>query len=182
MRYLKRYALFTEDVFAIKATDQPNVSMSKEQLNSLVKYLKDFKAKKPLIDKIYLDSKDDNELKTKIEKLLGPQVSNKLDRNPFMTEYLTVSDMKRRLDRTRKDIVDDKLKLDDFGEELKNSTDSDQKASVNIKISDISKRMGLANTSISKLSSDINKAENSLKVKMTKMETDMKKRINNISK
>ena len=108
---------------------------------------------------------------------MGPEVSSREDRNPFLVEYLNVSDLKRRLDKVQKDNTDDKLKLDDFKNELKSATDSKQKATVSQKIDEINKRMGLANSTISKLKSDIVNAEKVLKDKMAKQEKDMKEYI-----
>lgn len=182
MKYLKRYNPFLEEAeFDIQTTDEPDIKMSKEKLNSLIGYIKEFKSKKNSIDLIYTKTDNDVDLKKKIEQLTGPEVSSKKDRNPFIVEYLNVSEMKRRMDKIRKELVDDKIKLDDFNEELKNATDSTQKVSINQKISDINKRMGLSNTSISKLKSDITKYEKELNDRMLKSEKEMKDYIKKIS-
>lgn len=183
MRYLKRYSSFNEENdFDPQVTDAPDLKMSKEKLQSIINQAKVFKQKKPLIDKIYLnDSIDDVQLQTKIKELLGPEIANKEDRNPFMVEYLNVSDLKRRLERVRKDNVDDKVKLDDFNQDLKGATDATQKTAIQQKISDINSRIGLANTTISKILTDITAAEKSLNLKIAKQEKDMKDYIKNIN-
>lgn len=181
MKYLKKYNSFNEESeFDERPTDAPDLGMSKEKLNTFMKQIAEFKEKKNLIDQSYLKIVDDKQLAIKIKEILGPEVSSKTDRNPFLVEYLNVSDIKRRLDRVKKDTVDDKLKLDDFNQELKSATDSTQKASIQQKISDINKRIGLSNTSISKITSDITNAEKALNLKMTKQEKDMKNYIKNI--
>jgi len=181
MKYLKRYNTFNEEAeFDIQPTDAPDLGMSKEKLNTLMKQIGEFKEKKNLIDQSYLKIVDDKQLSNKIKEILGPEVSSKTDRNPFLVEYLNVSDLKRRLEKVKKDNVDDKIKLDDFNQDLKSSTDSSQKSAIQLKISDVNKRIGLANTTISKLISDITNAEKSLKTKMSKQEKDMKNYIKNI--
>lgn len=182
MRYLKRYKSFNEDTdFDPKVTDAPDIKMPKEELSSIMNQIKDFKQKKVQIDQIYLKATDDKQLADKIKILLGPQTSSKEDRNPFLVEYLNVSDLKRRLDKSKKDAVDDKLKLDDFNQDIKSATDQVQKASIQQKISDINKRIGLSNTTISKISSDITNADKSLSGKMDKIEKDMKDYIKKLS-
>lgn len=182
MRYLKRYNSFNEEAeFDPKVTDAPDIKMSKEKLNTLMNQIKTFKEKKSTIDQIYLKTPDDIQLKKKIGDLLGPEISVKEDRNPFMIEYLNVSDLKRRVEKVKKENVDDKMKLDDFSQDLKSSTDSSQKSAIQQKISDINKRIGLANTTITKIINDINAAEKSLNTRMVKQEKEMKDYIKNIS-
>lgn len=182
MRYLKRYNSFNEEAeFDPKVTDAPDIKMSKEKLNTLMNQIKTFKEKKSTIDQIYLKTPDDIQLKKKIGDLLGPEISVKEDRNPFMIEYLNVSDLKRRVEKVKKENVDDKMKLDDFNQDLKSSTDSSQKSAIQQKISDINKRIGLANTTITKIINDINAAEKSLNTRMVKQEKEMKDYIKNIS-
>jgi hypothetical protein len=181
MKYLKKYISFNEESeFDINKSDNPDLGMPKEKLNSLMSQIKEFKEKKGIIDQVYLKIKDDKELSDKIKEILGKEVSPKMDRNPFLVEYLNVSDLKRRLEKVKKDIVDDKLKLDDFNEELKFTSDSNQKSSIQQKISDINKRISLSNTSISKINSDIINAEKSLNSKMSSQEKNMKEYIKNI--
>jgi len=175
MRYLKKYLLFKEEAeFDPQVTDAPDLRMSKEKLNTLMKQISEFKEKKPLLDQAYLKIEDDKALDNKVKEILGPEVSSREDRNPFLVEYLNVTDLKRRLDKVQKDNANDKLKLDDFNNELKSATDSKQKASISQKLDEINKRMGLTNSTISKLKSDIINAEKVLKDKMTKQEKDMK--------
>ena len=51
MKYLKKYLLFKEEAeFDPQVTDAPDLRMSKEKLNSLLKQISQFKEKKPLID------------------------------------------------------------------------------------------------------------------------------------
>lgn len=182
MKYLKKYNSFNEEnEFDIKVTDAPDLQMSKEKLDTLMNQIKTFKEKKLTIDQTYLKTTDDIQLKRKINELLGPEISGKEDRNPFMVEYLSVSDLKRRVEKIKKDNVDDKLKLDDFNQDLKSAIDATQKSAIQQKISDVNKRVGLANTTITKIMNDINAAEKSLNTKMAKQEKDIKDYIKNIN-
>jgi predicted nucleic acid-binding Zn-ribbon protein len=182
MRYLKDYKSYNEEAdFDPQAADTPDVKMSKEELVAIMNQIKLFKSKKSQIDQIYLSAKDDNDLQTKINQVVGPQISTKEDRNPFMVEYLTVSNLKRKIDKIKKDVVEDKIKLDDFGEDLKDATEGDVKTDLNQKISDITKRINMSNTSISKLTNEITAAEKSLNTKMDKQEKSMKDYIKNIT-
>ena len=182
MRYLKLYKLFKEDnEFDPNPTDAPDIKMSKENLDMVMNQIKTFKSKKSAIDQIYLNTTDDKELETKINTLLGPEISSKEDRNPFMVEYLNVSNLKRKVDQTRKGTVEDKMKLDDFGEDLKDATDADEKKAINQKITDITQRINQSNTDISKLSNDITNAEKALNTKMDSQIKDIKDYIKNIN-
>jgi hypothetical protein len=182
MRYLKKYNIFKEEnEFDVNVNDAPDIKMSKEKLTTLTDQISVFKQKKNQIDKIYVETEDDYELKKKIETLLGPEIGKFEDRNPFMVEYLNISDLKRRLQKVNKDNVDDKLKLDDLNQELKSATDDAQKTSIKTKISDINKRMSLSNSTISKLDQEILNSEKAMKNKMVKQEKDMKTYIKDLN-
>ncbi len=181
MKYLKGYSSFNEDLFTPEVSDAPDLKMSKEKLNTLMSQIEEFKAKKNLISQAYIKIQDDKELSNKVKEILGPEVSPKIDRNPFLVEYLNVSDLKRRLEKLKKNNVDDKIKLDDFNQDLSSSTDASQKSSLQLKISDINKRISLTNDTISKIITDTSAAEKSLNDKISKQEKDMKDYIKNIT-
>jgi hypothetical protein len=182
MKYLKKYSKFNEESeFETQLNDPTDIRMSKEKLNILMKNITDFKSKKNQIDQIYLNEKDDSKIDQRIGDLLGPEVSNKQDRNPFLVEYLNVSNLKRKLDKLRKGILDDKVKSDDFNQELKSVKDTSQKTSVQQKITNINKRMSESNSEISKISSQISSAEKSLKDRMSKQEKEMKEYVRNLN-
>jgi hypothetical protein len=173
---LKRYKSFLEDL-KIETTDAPNISASKNSLNNLSKNIKDFKQKKQAIDSVYLKSKDDKELSDKISS-----ITKGFESNPFITEYLNVSSLKRKLETTKKSAVDDKLKLDDFRQEMSNSTDAEQKASIDQKIKEITSRIQASNSEVIKMNKSISDSEKKLNSTLSSQEKDMNSNITNITK
>lgn len=183
MKYLKKYKLFNEEVDSdVNITDEPDLKMAKEKFATLKKNLADFKIKKPLIDNAYLMVKTDAELQLKMEQILGKTDSQSgTDRNPFLVEYLNVSNLKRKINNLQKEIVKDKLSKDDFTEELKLSTESTTKAAVSSKITDITNRISTKTANIASLKTDVAEAEKNLQTKMTSVEKEMLDYIKKIS-
>ena len=70
---------------------------------------------------------------------------------------------------------------DDFTEELKLSTESSTKASVNSKISDITNRISTKTTNIALLSKEVTDSEKELQTKMFNVEKEMQDYIKKIS-
>lgn len=174
MRYLKGFEKFNEEVdLEVKITDEPNLKMAKEKLNTLKKHLADYKVKKPLIDKAYLMAKTDADLTTQIESLLGKtDALPAQDRNPFLVEYLTVSNLKRKVQKLGDDILSDKLKKDSFKLDLKDAG-PDLKDATNKKISDIDKRIGTNTSNIALIKKDIEDSQKKLDNKMIQVQKEM---------
>lgn len=138
MKYLKKYNLFKEG-YDINDTDKPDVKLAKEESNKLEKNLKDFPSIKSDIDKAFNDTKDDKDnsnLNGKIEN-----IEKKYPNNPFLKKWVEICKLNREVSDIQNTNTKDKLKLDDFQEELKLSTDSETKLLVNTKIQDIKNRM-----------------------------------------
>jgi len=182
MKNLKTYKLFLESEFDVNITDEPDIKMAKEKLVTLKNNLADYKAKKPLIDAAYLKAQTDADLQKALEPIVGKtDALPATDRNPFLVEYLHVASLKRKIDKTQKDITNDKLKKDDFSEELKLSTDSSTKQAVSSKISDITNRIATNTASIASLTKEISDAQASLNKKMLDVEKNMMDNIKKIS-
>jgi len=183
MKYLKKYKLFTEEVdFNVNITDEPDLKMAKEKLATLKTNLSDYKTKKPLIDTAYLTIKIDAELQKKIEQIIGKTDAQAgKDRNPFLVEYLHVSNLKRKINNLQNELVKDKLSKDDFTEELSLSTEASTKTSVSSKISDITNRISTKTASIASLSKEVADSEKELQTKMFNVEKEMQDYIKKIS-
>jgi hypothetical protein len=64
MKYLKKYTIFLEeDEFEVKDTDQADVKMAKEKMNTIKEQFNEYNEKKSLIDQVYIktDKKKTNE-------------------------------------------------------------------------------------------------------------------------
>ena len=192
MKHLKKYKLFTEEAdFDVNITDEPDLKMAKEKLATLKTNLSDYKTKKPIIDTAYLTIKiseprnveaEDADLQKKTEEIMGKtDIQSGKDRNPFLVEYLHVSNLKRKINNLQNELVKDKLSKDDFTEELGLSTESSVKASVTSKISDITNRISAKTTNISLLSKEVTDAEKELQTKMFNVEKEMQDYIKKIS-
>ena len=103
MKYLKKYKLFTEEVdFETNITDEPDLKMSKEKLETLKKNLTDYKTKKPLLDKAYLTALTDIDLKSAVDGIVGktdalPEKDRNLGPELFMDVSSSEENNKRLL-------------------------------------------------------------------------------------
>ena len=175
MRHLKPYRIFLEEAeFDVNITDQPDIKMAKEKLTTLKNQLTEYKTKKPLIDTAYLSIKIDTDLQKKIESIVGKiDALPGQDRNPFLVEYLHIASLTRKVNNIQKDIANDKVKKDDFSEELKLSKDDSTKQAVTSKITDITNRISKNTASIASLTKEISEAQSSLNKKMLDVEKNM---------
>ena len=184
MRHLKPYRIFLEEAeFDVNITDEPDIKMAKEKLTTLKNQLAEYKTKKPLIDTAYLTIKIDADLQKKVEEIVGKvDALPAADRNPFLVEYLHIAKLTRKVNNIQKDITNDKVRKDDFSEELKLSKDDSTKQLVTGKITDISNRISTNTASIASLTKEINDAQTSLNKKMIDVEKNMMDSIKKISK
>jgi len=184
MRHLKKYKIFLEEAeFDVNITDEPDIKMAKEKLTTLKNQLAEYKTKKPLIDSAYLTIKIDADLQKKIESIVGKiDALPGQDRNPFLVEYLHIASLTRKVDNLQKNIANDKVKKDDFNEELKLSKDDSTKQTVSGKITDITNRISTNTASIASLTKEISEAQTSLNKKMSDTEKNMMDSIKKISK
>jgi len=178
MKYLKKYNLFLEADLDIQVTDAPDVKTSKQQMELVTKQLADFKTKKPQIDTLYKTIKDPAQIEAGLIKILGTDVKS---RNPFLVDYASISKMSTDVDNMQQENTLDKVRIDDFQQDLKITTDPNTKQSLTNKIADINKRMNGRVTNINKIQNDFNLANKAQKDKMLKIEKDMKDNITKIS-
>jgi hypothetical protein len=184
MKHLKSYRFFLEEAeFDVNITDEPDIKMAKEKLTTLKNQLAEYKTKKPLIDTAYLTIKIDADLQKKVEEIVGKvDALPGKDRNPFLVEYLHIAKLTRKVNNIQKDITNDKVRKDDFSEELKLSKDDSTKQAVTGKITDINNIISTNTASIASLTKEINDAQTSLNKKMIDVEKNMMDSIKKISK
>jgi hypothetical protein len=181
MKNLKTYKLFIEEVdFDVNLTDEPDIKMEKDELAVTQKQLSEYKSKKTLIDTAFLKIKSDVDLQKKVDEIIG-KADLKTPKNPFLVEYLHVANLKRKVDKLQNDITNDKIKKDDFSEQLKSSTDETTNQSVGVKITDITNRISTNTANISSLVKDIANAQKSLDDKMKSIEKNMMDNIKKLS-
>lgn len=169
-----KYIQLFED-FVVNDTDQPDVKMSKERLNTIQKQIKEYQQKKSAIDTLYKSTRDVKIIEDGLKKLIGDtDIKNGIDRNPFLVEYIQVTKLKSDIENLTKDNIDDKIKLDDFKRDINATTDISMKASLNNKILEIDKRMKDRVKKISEINSELEKSEKSHKEKMIKIDKDIK--------
>jgi hypothetical protein len=180
MKYLKKYKLFLEeDEFEINDTDAVDVKMSKEKLNDLKSDFIEYNQKKNLIDNVFKNNKDKPELvESELKKILGEDSE---DRNPFLVEYTHVARSEYEIDKLHDENVKDKLRQDDFRQELSLAKEANTKVAVNSKIQDITNRISGRNKKILDIQKDITERDKEHKEKMKKMNDESKEYIKNIS-
>lgn len=180
MRYIRKFSKFNEAVgIEAKLSDDPTLKMSKDKLNSLTNQIRDYKAKKIFIDKAYLTSASDADLKIALEKIVGKtEVGPKEDRNPFLVEYLAIANFKRKIDKLQKEINDDKIKKDDFVQQTKQGAGSTEMTK---KINEITQRTGTNVATIASLKKDIDTYQKKLDDKMNKIQKEMKDYVTKLS-
>lgn len=186
MKYLKKYTIFLEeDEFEVKDTDQADVKMAKEKMNTIKEQFNEYNQKKPLIDQVYIKTgkkKTNEEIEVELKKILGEtDIQSEEDRNPFLVEYSTIARLKKDVDDLQTGKAEDKVKLDDFREELNLSSEASTKLLVNTKIQDINIRIGEKSTKITQIMSDINTKQKEHVTKMEKIKMDMEGYIKKIS-
>lgn len=172
MKKLKSYILFREaSEVEARLTDDPALKMAKDKLNTLTKQIAEYKQKKIAIDKAYLMSQTDADLKIAIENIVGEkEIGPQADRNPFLVEYLTIASFKRQIDKLQKGIAEDKIKKDDFSQEMKQPGASQD---INKKVDEITKRMSTNSSTIASIKKDIDSYQKKLDDKMIKLQKEM---------
>jgi hypothetical protein len=178
MKYLKKYNLFLEAGLDILPTDEPDVKASKQQMELVTKQLADYKTKKPQIDTLYKTIKDPTQIEAGLLKILGTDVKN---RNPFLVDYASISKMIADVDKMQQENTLDKVRLDDFQQDLKITTDANTKQSLTTKVADINKRMTDRVTNINKIQNNFNLADKAHKDKILKVGKDIQDNITKIS-
>lgn len=179
MKYLKKYQLFLEeDEFEIKDTDKEDVKLSKDKLNLLKKHLTEYQSKKQAIDEIYKNSQNLEETGEKIKTILGEESE---ERNPFLVDYNNIARITKEIDIIHKELVQDKLRADDFREESTLVKDSETKAAIVGKLTDVQNRIAEKNKKIVDKQKEIQELTTEHQEKMSQMKEDMEEYIKKIS-
>jgi uncharacterized membrane protein len=106
--------------------------------------------------------------KSNYKNIRQNRYTNGPDRNPFLIEYSYLAKLKRSLDKMRQQNVDDKIKLDDFNEELREAEEQTVKESIAFKIKEINDRMLERVRKITQTQQDFNLKEQEHKARMLK--------------
>ena len=126
MKHLKNFSLFKESI-DIKDTDQPDEKLAKEQLNKTEEYLAQYKKLKPKIEQIYNVTKNPIEVQTQLDKIIPKDQEGE---NPFITQLLRINRLQKEILDGKKSETDDKLKMDEFNDEVKSAMDATQKGGI----------------------------------------------------
>jgi len=171
MKWVKSWKLFRE-ALEVEPTDEPDVKASKDELNELESDISEFKSKKAQIDNAFKTITDDKALKTKLDSIIGTD-----DKNNFLSQWVHVSTLQKKVDDLTKEITKDKLTKDDFNRELAVSKDPTIKAAVNSKITDISNRIAQKSLKIKELGQEILDSEKEIQKDMGEEEKELKDNI-----
>jgi hypothetical protein len=180
MNYIKNYKIFLES-FQISDSDEPDVKLAKEKMNTLESQISYYKANKSKIDSIYSNSENNEEIEKELEKILGKSDSQNGNRNPFLVQYAHLAKLERSINKLQDDNSNDKIKIDDLQQSLRLSEDETTKKSVQFKISDIKNRMSERYSKINDIKKDLSEKEKEHNTKISKIGEEMKKHIAKIS-
>lgn len=188
MKHLKKYDIFLEEAeFDVQPTDTPDVKVAKDGMNTMKLNLDEYKTKKSLIDKLYLEVKDPTQIEAKLKEILGvTDIQNGKDRNPFLVEYAHLAKLKADIESMKQQNVYDKAFIDDFNQELRNleankTNDPTQKLVITKKIADVNKRIADRTPKLTQIQNDFNKSFTEHNDKINKMGSDMTEYIKKIS-
>ncbi len=174
MKYVFNYQRFIEKI-EIKDTDEPDVKMSKEKMNALEDQFTEFNQKKSQIDTIYQDDKlSDKDIEVKLKSLIGEVESGpEQDRNPFLIEYSTLKKLERDVSRLQDERTKDKLKIQEFQEELSLLDKEETKLLTKSNINDLNTKLAQKSAKILEIGKSIEQKKKEMEQKMT----DVKKEI-----
>jgi len=188
MKYLKKYDIFLEEAeFDVQDTDSPDVKVAKDGMNTMELNLDEYKTKKSLIDKLYLEVKDPTQIEAKLKEILGAtDIQGGKDRNPFLVEYAHLAKLKADVESMKQQNVYDKAFIDDFNQELKDldankTNDPAQKLVITTKIAAVNKRITDRTPKMTQIQNDFNKSFTEHTAKINKMGSDMTEYIKKIS-
>lgn len=168
MKILKTYKIFMESDF-VGYTDPGTKQVETDEIEDLENQLKDYMNKKSKIDQLY--STKDEIAKDSIEKIIN---DNKNVRNPFLFQYSIVASLKKRIEILKDGIIKNRIKIDNYKEELELTSDSSTKNDINTKIGELNKKISTATTDITKITKEITEKEKEFKDNMTEIEKKIK--------
>lgn len=168
MKYLKSFSKF--EGLEISDTDLPDEKKGKEKINDIEQNIKDYKQKKPQIEQLYASTKNPVEIEEKLKKLM-PESE---EPNPFLTDFLRICRLQKQIEDGRKSSTEDKMKVDDYQQNQKLSTDKEEIAKIGDKISQIEDRSSTYEQQIAKKSQELKKLMSEHRDKMSKIEKEIK--------
>lgn len=177
MKYLKSLKLFLEE-FEISDTDYPDVAAKKKDLNVLLSHIRDYNSGVSKIDDILLN-KSKGKSSEEVTKMLDVIIEKGGDRNTFLSQYTSAARMKKKIESLQSQIINDKIRLDDFKSSLPDVS-NDDKSSLNAKILDINNRIREKGIKINELKKEISEKEKELKQKMSDKRKELEEKIKNI--
>ena len=177
MKYLKSLKLFLEE-FEISDTDYPDVAAKKKDLNVLLNHIRDYSSGVSKIDDILLN-KSQGKSSSDVTKMLDVVIEKGGNRNTFLSQYTSAARMKKKIENLQSQIINDKIRLDDFKSSLPDVSNED-KTSLNSKILDINNRIREKDSKINELKKEISEKEKELKQKMSDKRKELEEKIKNL--
>jgi hypothetical protein len=179
MKYVFNYQKFIEKL-EIKDTDEPDVKMSKEKMNALEDQFTEFNQKKAQIDAVYQDDKlTDKDIEVKLKSIIGEiEAGPEQDRNPFLIEYSTLKKLEREVSHLQDERTKDKLKIQEFQEELSLLDKEETKLLTKSNINDLNTKLAQKSAKILEIGKSIESKKKEMEQKMT----DVKKEIDEFNR
>lgn len=174
MKYVLNYQKFLEK-FEILDSDEPDVKMAKEKMNSLQEQFTEFNQKKASIDAIYKDEKlTPEQVEEKLKQVIGlEEESPDRDRNPFLIEYSNVCRLEKEVSNLQDQRTKDKLKIQEFQEELSLLDKEETKLLTKSNINDLNTKLAEKSKKIIDIEKEIQQKKTELSQKMTQVQTDI---------
>jgi chromosome segregation ATPase len=183
MKYLKSYILFQE-AFTISPTDSVNLSNAKNRHNQIKSFVDEFNSKKTVIENIYNNYKDRNDLINKLKSqkfLLDDSTPESLKfENPLISIWSDISFYKRKITELEDsiNISNDDIKLKTDQIKLKPNISDVLKQS----IEDINKRISDKGNKISEYNQKISEKEKESKDKIKELSDELLRLQDSINK
>lgn len=174
MKYVYNYQKFLEK-FEIKDTDEPEVKMSKEKMNSYEEQFTEYNQKKPQIDVIYKDENlDDKQIEVKLKQIIGETEEGPgKDRNIFLIEYSNLKKLEKEVSQLQDQRTKDKLKIQEFQEELSLLDKEETKLLTKSNINDLNTKLNQKSQKILELGKSIEQKKKEIEEKMANVRKDI---------
>ncbi len=174
MKHLRNYTQFLEK-FEITDSDEPDVKMAKEKMNSLEEQFNEFNQKKASIDSVYKDEKLTNDqIEEKLKQIIGLEEEGpEKDRNPFLIQYSNISRLQREVSNLQNERTKDKLKIQEFQEELNLLDKEETKLLTKSNINDLNTKLAEKSKKILDLGKEIETKKAELQQKMLEVRNEI---------
>lgn len=185
---LKNYSKFLEDI-AVNANDSTTQKMAKQSVNADAQYIKDYKAKKDTLTKLFTDidvngefKTNDVRLKEEIEKMLGKNEQEEgADRNPLLQELTTVLDLQRQVATIQKTTNAEKTRMEEAGDEAVQE-EGPRKDELNKRVSELKAKVTEGTNKIADLTKRSQEAKTNFDKKMAEFEKNLNQSTEQIKK